>query len=93
MWVLILSAFIGMAEMMMGGTSAFPAEKGKIEMEMKKQLPLEVGGYRSDGKDQVYDRVTTFRYMDGAAELYRSYGFKQLRVRRYLKENQPPILV
>jgi len=93
MWVLILSVFIGLAELVMSGTPAFPAEKGKIEMEMKKLLPLEVGGYRSDGKDQVYDRVTTFRYMDGAAELYRSYGFKQLMVRRYLKENQPPILV
>jgi len=93
LWVIVFSLLTCLAEMMMGGSLAFPAEKGKIEMEMKKLLPLEVGGYRSDGKDQLYDRLTTFRYMDGAAELYRSYGFKQLRVRRYLKENQPPILV
>jgi hypothetical protein len=93
MWALILSLFISLAGLFTGGLLAFPAEKDKTEMEMKKLLPLEIEGYRSDGKDQVYDRVTTFRYMDGAAELYLSYGFKQLVVRRYVKENQTPILV
>jgi hypothetical protein len=31
--------------------------------------------------------------MDGAAELYRSYGFKLLLVRRYLATDRPPIVV
>jgi len=62
-------------------------------MEMKKWLPQQVGSYRSDGKDQFYDRNTTFRYMDGAAELYRSFGFKLLMVRRYLRLDHPSIIV
>lgn len=62
-------------------------------MEMKKLFPLKIGNYQSDGKDEFYDRQTTFRYMDGAAELYRSYGFKLLMVRRYMKEKHPPIIV
>jgi hypothetical protein len=31
--------------------------------------------------------------MDGAAELYRSYGFKLLMVRRYVKMGHPPLIV
>jgi hypothetical protein len=59
---------------------------------MKKLFPPEIGSYKSDGKDEFYDRQTTFRYMDGAAELYRSFGFKLLMVRRYIKSDSPPII-
>jgi hypothetical protein len=31
--------------------------------------------------------------MDGAAELYRSYAFKRLMVRRYMKTDHPAIMV
>ena len=60
---------------------------------MKKLLPMKIGDYQSDGKDEFYDRNTAFRYMDGAAELYRSYGFKLLMVRRYMKTDHPPLIV
>jgi hypothetical protein len=62
-------------------------------MEMKKLLPLEIGSYKTDGNDEFYVRQTTFRYMDGAAELYRSFAFKLLMVHRYLKPNSPAIIV
>lgn len=73
--------------------SVLSAEKDGRKTEMKRLLPLKVGGYQSDGKDKFYDRMTSFRYMDGAAELYRSYAFKLLLVRRYLKAGHPPIIV
>jgi hypothetical protein len=60
---------------------------------MKKLLPQEILTYKSDRKDEFYDRQTTFRYMDGAAELYRSFAFKLLLVRRYLKADAPAIIV
>jgi len=84
--ILIVSLAMAMIE-----NPAFSAD-GK-PMEMKKLLPQKVGNYKSDGKDQFYDRQTAFRYMDGAAELYRSYAFKLLMVRRYVKEGAPPIVV
>ncbi|MCJ7703906.1 MAG: hypothetical protein MUO28_00060 [Desulfobacterales bacterium] len=77
-------------------TTEFPAlssEKDGRKAEMKKLLPLIVGDYKADGKDELYDRNTAFRYMDGAAELYRSYAFKLLLVRRYLKAGHPSLLV
>jgi hypothetical protein len=77
----------------MGGTPAFSAEVDIKKVEMKKLLPREILAYKSDSKDEFYDRQTTFRYMDGAAELYRSFAFKHLLVRRYLKANAPAIIV
>lgn len=77
-------------------TTEFPvlsAEKDGRKAEMKRLLPLKVGDYKADGKDEFYDRNTAFRYMDGAAELYRSYTFKLLMVRRYLKAGHPSLLV
>jgi hypothetical protein len=75
------------------GTPAFSAEADKKKTDMKKLLPQEILPHKSDGKDEFYDRQTTFRYMDGAAELYRSFAFKLLLVRRYLKANAPAIIV
>jgi Family of unknown function (DUF6599) len=90
-WIFL--AFLFAAKLLITGTFAFPADKDGKSMEMKKLFPLKIGSYQSDGKDEFYDRKTTFRYMDGAAELYRSYGFKLLMVRRYMKEDHPPMIV
>jgi hypothetical protein len=79
--------------LMMPQSPALSSEKDGGKTEMKKLLPLKVEGYKADGKDEFYDRQTAFRYMDGAAELYRSYDFKLLMVRKYVKTNHPSILV
>lgn len=86
-------AFLLAVKLLIGGTLAFSADRDGKSMEMKKLFPLKIGSYQSEGKDEFYDRKTTFRYMNGAAELYRSYGFTLLMVRRYLKEDHPPIIV
>lgn len=93
MWNFRFSIFILASVLLISGRSTLSAESDGKKIEMKKLLPLEVGTYRSDGKDEFYDRQTTFRYMDGAAELYRSFGFKLLMVRRYLTGDHPPIIV
>jgi hypothetical protein len=89
-WIFL--AFLFAAKLLITGTFVFPANRDGKSMEMKKLFPLKIGNYQSDGKDEFYDRQTTFRYMDGAAELYRSYGFKLLMVRRYVKADQSPMI-
>ncbi len=69
------------------------SEKESRKAEMKRLLPLKIGEYKAEGKDEFYDRSGAFRYMDGAAELYRCYNLKLLMVRRYLKTNHPPIII
>ncbi len=77
----------------MAASPVHSAEKDGRKAEMKRLLPTIVGDYKADGKDEFYDRQSAFRYMDGAAELYRSYAFKLLMVRKYVKKDNPPILV
>jgi len=55
-------------------------------------FPQEAAGWKWDGKDRVYNSRTVFDYIDGAAELFLAYGFKDLTVRRFEKLGQPPII-
>jgi hypothetical protein len=91
--VVIFLIFLLATELAIGGADAFSGDRDGLKMEMKKLFPLKIGSHQSDGKDEFYDRRTTFRYMDGAAELYRSYGFKLLMIRHYVKSKYPPITV
>ena len=91
--VLLLSVFMSITMLFLVEAPVFSAELTANKLEMKKLLPLKIGSYTSEGKEELYDRQTTFRYMDGAAELYRSFAFKHLLVRRYLKANAPAITV
>lgn len=81
------------AILMASQPTAFSAEKDKRKAEMRRLLPLEVEGYKPEGKDEFYDRQTAFKYMDGAAELYRAYAFKLLMVRKYVKKDHPAVVV
>ncbi len=69
------------------------AENERRKAEMRRLLSPKVDDYRLDRKAEFYDRQTAFRYMDGAAELYRAYAFKLLMVRKYVKKDHPSILV
>jgi len=66
-------------------------EKGKMTQRIS--LPSKVEGWKWDEKDMRYNSKSIFKYMDGAAELYLAYGFKNLTVRRFEKPNQPIITV
>jgi len=56
-------------------------------------LPDEIQGWKARGKDEAYDRETIFDYIDGGGEVYRSYGFRGLLVRRLHDEAAPEILI
>jgi len=59
---------------------------------MGELLPREIHGWKAEGKDEIYDPQTIFDYIDGAGEVYRSYNFKKLLARRFIKEGQPDIV-
>ncbi|MGD0624456.1 MAG: DUF6599 family protein [Thermodesulfobacteriota bacterium] len=65
-------------------------EKGKMEQEIN--LPSEAAGWKWDQKDLNYNRRSIFDYIDGAGELYLAYNFRGVRVRRYEKPGQRPII-
>ncbi len=54
-------------------------------------LPVEISGWKVDGKDGAYDRANLYDYIDGGAEVYLAYGYKEAFARRYAKSGQPGI--
>jgi len=62
-------------------------------MRMNELLPNEMHGWRAQENDEIYDRDTLYQYMNGAAEVYLTYSYKQLLVRRFIKDQQPDIIV
>jgi len=47
------------------------------------QIPRQVLDWKSSGRDAVYDRRTLYDYMDGGAEVYLAFDFREVFVRKY----------
>lgn len=70
-----------------------PSMAESTEYEMLKFLPSEIHGWKAHGKAKIYDRETIYDYMDGAGEIYLTYEFKRLIVKRYTRASGPEIIV
>ena len=65
-------------------------------MEIEKlfhQIPAEISGWKQKPGFKVFGPDTLFDYIDGGAELYLSYGFKNLLSFGYFRTGQPDITV
>jgi len=60
---------------------------------LKSLLPMEAMGWRAEAEDHVYNRESIFEYIDGAGEVYRAYGFRELRSRRFHRPGLPDIII
>jgi len=56
-------------------------------------IPRQFGEWKSDGKTQSYDRQTIYKYIDGGAELYLAYDFRQVSSRKYTGPNNGEIVM
>jgi hypothetical protein len=59
------------------------ANSGGPVIAQAQSMPMQIGAWQADGKDQVFDRETIFKYIDGGAELYLAYDFRQVFSRKY----------
>jgi hypothetical protein len=75
-----------------GGVSLFNFNPEIEEAGFGQFLPDEINGWNVEDDDRTYDPETIFDYIDGAGEVYRSYNFRTLYVRRYVKEGEPDIV-
>jgi hypothetical protein len=71
----ILIVLIGAALLVPGAGGAMP--------DFSRLIPARVGDWAAAGKDAVYDRKTLFDYMDGGAEVYLAFDFRQVFARKY----------
>lgn len=73
--------------------SPFPgvcADEGK--MSDRPAWPSAIDGWIWDREDKTYDRATLFDHIDGGAEVYLAFNFRQAFVHRYLKPGRPDIV-
>ena len=47
------------------------------------KIPKQVLDWKASGEDAVYDRKTLYGYMDGGAEVYLAFDFREVFVRKY----------
>ncbi len=62
-----------------------------IDTQLFQLIPDDVEGWKTDRKDQVFNRENLYDYINGGAEIYLSYGFIELVNRTYALPGQPEI--
>jgi hypothetical protein len=65
----------------------------EISMKNKPSWLSDVEGWRPVGNPSPYNTNTIFQYMNGAAELYLAYNFRELKTARFEKTGKPSIVV
>ncbi len=53
--------------------------------------PREVQGWKAEGEDKTYNRETLFDYINGGAEHYLTYQFREVLVRRFVHPERPDV--
>lgn len=61
---------------------SFSAAGGDMK-DLTKAIPRKILDWESAGPDKVYDRETIYDYMDGGAEVYLAFDFRNAFVRKY----------
>lgn len=61
--------------------------------DLYRTLPAEIRGWKAAGEDMQFDRETLFRHINGGAELYLTYDFREVIVRRFEHQDKPGILL
>ena len=69
------------------------AQKEGETMKSKEFFPERKGGWDLQKGVKRYDEEGIFKYMDGAGEVYRLYGFRVLTVARCARSGQPEITI
>ncbi|UCE55131.1 MAG: hypothetical protein JSV31_06740, partial [Desulfobacterales bacterium] len=67
--------------------------KGLAVEKLIQSLPKEIGGWKAEDQDEFYNRETLYEYINGGAELYLTYDFQKVFVRRFMKQNAPEIVL
>ena len=57
--------------------------------ELYQSIPKKVQDWSAQEDDEIYNRETLFDYINGGAELYLTYTFREAFVRRFVKADEP----
>jgi len=60
---------------------------------LQAHLPKQTGRWSARTGDRIFDEKTIFSYINGAAEIYKAYNFRQCLSRRYTLSGGPAIIL
>ena len=60
---------------------------------LQANLPKQAGRWAAQTDDRIFDQETIFSYIDGGAEVYKAYNFRQCLSRRYTLTGGPAIIL
>jgi hypothetical protein len=58
--------------------------------DLGRSIPRTVGGWEANGPDRVFDRTTLYDYMDGGAEVFLAFDFREVWTRTYVPRGSAP---
>jgi len=71
-------------------TAAVAVNCGSTHMnQVYNDIPNSIPGWNAAGADETYDRETLYNYINGGAELYLTYTFNEVFVRRFVNTDDP----
>ena len=61
--------------------------------DLQADLPKQAGRWSAQTGDRIFDQETIYSYIDGGAEVYKAYNFRQCLSRRYTLSGGPAIIL
>jgi len=66
---------------------------GGGNVNLSRSIPMSVAGWQAGEQDATYDRDTLYGYMNGGAEVYLAFDFREVFVRRYGRDGAEDIVL
>jgi hypothetical protein len=66
---------------------------GGGNVNLSQSIPMSVAGWQAGEEDETYDRDTLYGYMNGGAEVFLAFDFREVFVRRYGRDGADDIVL
>jgi hypothetical protein len=66
---------------------------GGGNVNLSRSVPMSIAGWQAGEEDETYDRDTLYAYMNGGAEVFLAFDFREVFVRRYGRDGADDIVL
>jgi len=66
---------------------------GGGNVNLSRSIPMSIAGWQADEEEATYDRDTLYAYMNGGAEVFLAFDFREVFVRRYGRDGADDIVL
>ncbi len=73
--------------------SGLMVQCGGGNVNLSQSIPASIAGWQAAEEDETYDRDTLYGYMNGGAEVFLAFDFREVFVRRYVQDGADDIVL